>query len=165
MTTLDRLDDDRNNDQDSAYRGKSIFDNNWLATELERFEINYDNISVYPDMLMSNTVNNLEEWLKSTTYHRYLRIRQRKYKYMLADKFNELIIKCWQKSNIALRLLDVFDVIVTFYELDYALSWQQLSYGHQLRMAKDIEEKTGDSMLLKQVLQSHINDDIFDITE
>ena len=84
---------------------------------------------------------------------------------MVAEKFNELIIKCWKHSNIALRVLDIFDVIVTFYELDYALSWEQLSYDHKLRMAKDIEEKTGDTKLLKQVMQSRINDDIFDVID
>ena len=165
MAAFDRLDEERPDDQDNNGRGKSIFDNNWLATELERFEINYDNISVYPDLLVADTVNELEEWLKTTMYHRYSRIKQRKYKYMVAEKFNELIIKCWKHSNIALRVLDIFDVIVTFYELDYALSWEQLSYDHKLRMAKDIEEKTGDTKLLKQVMQSRINDDIFDVID
>lgn len=158
MQPLDTEQDDKATTQSS-----SIFDNNWLATELERFDINYDNISEYPDMLVQSTINELEEWLKTTTYYRYIKIKQRKYKYMLPEKFNELLVRCFKKSSIALRFIDVFDVITTFYELDYTLSWQQLSYDNQIQIAKDIEAKTGNAKLLKQVYQSKIDIDSFDV--
>ena len=68
---------------------KSIFDNDWLSTELERFEINYDNISVNDDVVLKDAIDAVELWLGTMSYQRYVYTRQRKYKCMDATKLNE----------------------------------------------------------------------------
>ena len=142
--------------------GKSIFDNDWLSTELERFEINYDNISVNDDVVLQDAIDAVEVWLGTTAYHKYINVKQRKYKYMDATKFNECIYKAWKQSTIALRLLDVFDCVVTYYELDYQLAFDTLSYDNQLRIAKDIADATGNKDLLNKVVNAHISQDLIE---
>jgi hypothetical protein len=141
---------------------KSIFDNDWLSTELERFEINYDNISVNDDVVLKDAIDAVELWLGTMSYQRYVYTRQSKYKCMDATKLNECVMKAWKQCPIALRMLDVFDCITTYYELDNAMAFDALSYECQLRIAKDIADSTGNKQLLDKVINTRMSQQLIE---
>lgn len=142
--------------------GKSIFDNEWLSTELKRFEIKYDKLSINDDTVVASATSTIEQFLQKSSYHRYIRIRLRKYKFIEPTKYNECIAKCAALTRNALQLIDVFDAINTYYELDTKLCWDQLSYTNKLIIAKDMLESQGNDALLKFVMQQKAANDMLD---
>lgn len=139
---------------------KSIFDNDWLSTELERFEIKYDKLSVNDDTIIASAIASIESLLQQSQYHRYIKVRLRKYKFIEPTKYNECIQRCYAITKTALQLIDVFDAINTYYELDCKLCWDNLSYSHKLVIAKDLLETRGDKSLLELVMKEKAANDM-----
>lgn len=139
-----------------------LFETSYDSKELTRITIDYKQLSTSEDCLTRDAVQSIDLWLTGTAYGRYIRTRQRRHRYMEPTKFNECIIKCRQLTKQLLRYIDIFDTVVTYYELDHALAWDNLSRTHQRHIAEEIAADTGNTMLIDK-LDSESIDELFDI--
>lgn len=156
--TQDVQDNENGTDNDEELKTlKGIYETSFDSTELTKTVISYDNLSVDEDSFSNQCISEIEEFLQTTTYDKYIKAKQRKYKYIEFVKFNECITKCKRLSKY-LRLIDVFDAIIAHYELDYAQSWHQLNATHQKIIANEVKADTGNCQLIDMIAKSYETD-------